>query len=93
MSVPVRTLVAWCPDWPVVATGVDLAEPVAVVYANRIVAASPGARAQGVARGMRRRAAQGRCATLALHERDEAREARLFEPVIAALDDITPRAG
>ena len=47
MSVPVRTLVAWCPDWPVVATGVDLAEPVAVVYANRIVAASPGARAQG----------------------------------------------
>ncbi|MEK9579653.1 MAG: DNA polymerase Y family protein [Acidimicrobiaceae bacterium] len=91
MSAPVRTLVAWCPDWPVVATGVDLAEPVAVVYANRIVAASPGARAQGVARGMRRRAAQGRCATLALHERDEAREARLFEPVVAALDDITPR--
>ena len=40
---------------------------------------------------MRRRAAQGRCATLALHERDEAREARLFEPVVAALDDITPR--
>ena len=31
--------------WPVVATGVDLAEPV-VVYANRIVVASPGARAQ-----------------------------------------------
>ncbi|HCH79602.1 MAG TPA: hypothetical protein DFK16_02460, partial [Acidimicrobiaceae bacterium] len=91
MSAPVRTLVAWCPDWPVVATGVDLAEPVAVVYANRIVAASPGARAQGVARVMRRRAAQGRCATLVLHERDEAREARLFEPVVAALDDITPR--
>ena len=43
MSAPVRTLVAWCPDWPVVATGVDLAEPVAVVYANHIVAASPGA--------------------------------------------------
>ena len=41
--------------------------------------------------GMRRRAAQGRCATLVLHERDEAREARLFEPVVAALDDITPR--
>ena len=40
---------------------------------------------------MRRRAAQGRCATLVLHERDEAREARLFEPVVAALDDITPR--
>ncbi len=88
---PIRTLVAWCPDWPVVATGADLNDPVAVVYANRIVAASPGARAHGVSRGLRRRAAQGRCASLELHERDEAREARLFEPVVAALDDITPR--
>jgi protein ImuB len=91
MNAPVRTLVAWCPDWPVVATGADLADPVAVVYANRIVAASPGARVHGVVRGLRRRAAQGRCAELELHERDEAREARLFEPVVAALDDITPR--
>ncbi len=91
MSTAVRTLVAWCPDWPVVATGADLADPVAVVYANRIVAASPGARAHGVVRGLRRRAAQGRCAELELHERDEAREARLFEPVVAALDDVTPR--
>ncbi|MEM9466610.1 MAG: DNA polymerase Y family protein [Actinomycetota bacterium] len=88
---PIRTLVAWCPDWPVVATGADLGDPVAVVYANRIVAASPGARAHGVQRGLRRRAAQGRCAALDLHERDEAREARLYEPVVAALDDITPR--
>ena len=91
MSVAVRALVAWCPDWPVVATGADLASPVAVVYANCIVAASPGARAHGVVRGLRRRAAQGRCAELELHERDEAREARLFEPVVAALDDVTPR--
>ncbi|MEM9519075.1 MAG: DNA polymerase Y family protein [Actinomycetota bacterium] len=91
MSAPIRTLVAWCPDWPVVATGADLADPVAVVFANRIVAASPGARAHGVTRGLRRRAAQGRCAELELHERDEAREARLFEPVVAALDDVTPR--
>ena len=91
MSAPVRTLVAWCPDWPVVATGADLADPVAVVFANRIVAASPGARAHGVVRGLRRRAAQGRCANLELHERDDAKEARLFEPVVAALDDVTPR--
>ena len=88
---PIRTLVAWCPDWPIVAAGADLSDPVAVVFANRIIAASPGARAHGVGRGLRRRAAQGRCAMLELHERDEAREARLFEPVVAALDDVTPR--
>lgn len=91
MSAPVRTLVAWCPDWPIVATGVPLDEPSAVLFANRVVAASPGARAHGVVRGLRRRVAQARCAELSVHERDEAREARLFEPVVAVLDDITPR--
>lgn len=87
----VRTLVAWCPDWPVVALGRPLDEPVAVVHANRVVAASPAARRAGVARGLRRRVAQSRCAELAVLERDEAREARAFEPVLAALDDVTPR--
>jgi len=91
MAAPVRTLVGWCPDWPVVATGVPLDEPSAVLFANRVVAASPGARAHGVVRGLRRRAAQSRCAELVVHERDEAKEARLFEPVVAVLDDITPR--
>lgn len=87
----VRTLVAWCPDWPVVALGRPLDEPVAVVHANRVVAASPAARRSGVARGLRRRVAQSRCADLDVLERDEAREARSFEPILAALDDITPR--
>ena len=44
MGAPVRTLVAWCPDWPVVSMGRSLDEPVAVVFANRVVAVSPGAR-------------------------------------------------
>ncbi len=91
VGTPVRTLVAWCPDWPVVASGSPLDEPAAVVFANRVVAASPAARAHGVERGLRRRVAQARCADLVIHERDEAREARLFEPVVAALDDVTPR--
>lgn len=91
MTGPVRTLVAWCPDWPVVAFGRGLDEPVAVVHANRVIAASPAARDHGVARGLRRRVAQSRCAALDVIERDEAREARTFEPVLAALDDITPR--
>ncbi len=91
MSVPVRTLVAWCPDWPIVALGLPFDEAVAVVESNTVIAASPGARRLGVARGLRRRVAQARCAELVVGERDEAREARTFEPVLAALDDITPR--
>ena len=91
MSAPARTLVAWCPDWPVVATGVPLSEPSVVLVGGRVVAASPGARAHRIVRGMRRRAAESRCADLVVRERDEAREARAFEPVMAALDEITPR--
>ena len=67
-----------------------LDEPVAVVYANRVVASTPAAREHGVVRGIRRRAAQGRCVELQVCERDPDREARTFEPVLAALDDITP---
>ena len=87
----VRMLVVWCPDWPIVSWGVPLDEPSAVLMANRVVATSPAARAAGVARGQRRREAQSRCPELAILERDVDREARLFEPVAAALDAITPR--
>ncbi|MDE0066071.1 MAG: hypothetical protein OXN44_04260 [Acidimicrobiaceae bacterium] len=48
------------------------------------------AREHGVVRGLRRRAAQGRCVELKVCERDLDREARTFEPVLAALDDVTP---
>ena len=87
----VRMLVVWCPDWPIVSWGVPLDEPAAVLVANRVVATSPAAREAGVARGQRRRDAQGRCPELALLDRDVDREARLFEPVAGALDAITPR--
>lgn len=87
----VRMTVVWCPDWPVIAWGVPLDEPAAVVEANRVVATSPAARAEGVVLGQRRREAQNRCPELAVLGRDLDREARLFEPVAAALDAITPR--
>ncbi len=90
MTVAVRTLVVWCPDWPVVALQLPLDEPVAVVFANRVVAVSPAAREYGVVRGLRRRVAQARCAELKVRERDLDREARTFEPVLGALDDVTP---
>jgi protein ImuB len=83
-------LVVWCPDWPVVAWGVPLDQPAAVFVANRVVACSPAARAEGVAVGQRRRDAQGRCPGLGILDRDVDREARLFEPVAAALEAITP---
>ena len=83
--------VVWCPDWPVVAWGVPLDEPAVVTVANRVVATSPAARAEGVRLGQRRRDAQSRCPGVAVLPRDTAREARLFEPVVAALEVLTPR--
>jgi len=87
----IRMAVVWCPDWPVVAWGIPLDEPAVVVVGNRVVASSPAARGEGVALGQRRRDAQGRCPDVAVLERDIDREARLFEPVAAALEGLTPR--
>ena len=39
---------------------------------------------------MRRRAAEGRCANLVVLQRDEAREARAFDPVVAAVALLAP---
>ena len=86
-----RMMVVWCPDWPVVAWGVGMSEPIAVVVANRVVSTSPAAREMGVRSGIRRREAQSRCADLVVLERDKEREARLFEPVACALESLTPR--
>ncbi|MGH9235556.1 MAG: DNA polymerase Y family protein, partial [Acidimicrobiales bacterium] len=70
-----RTLVVWCADWPVVAAGVPLDLPAAVLHANRVVACSPAARAEGVERHQRRRDAQSRCPELVLLDHDPAAEA------------------
>jgi protein ImuB len=87
----VRTMVVWCPDWPVTAAGVDPATtPAAVFHANRVVACSAAARADGVQRGIRRREAQGRCPELVVLDHDPGRDARAFEPVVAALDALCP---
>jgi len=91
MTEVTRTLVVWCPDWPVVAAGVPLDVPAAVFHANRVVACSPAARAEGVERHQRRRDAQSRCPELVVLAHDPAAEARAFEPVPAALEALTPR--
>ncbi|HEX7165350.1 MAG TPA: DNA polymerase Y family protein [Acidimicrobiales bacterium] len=90
MSAP-RTVVVWCPDWPIAAAGVDPGTPAAVLHANRVVACSAAARHEGVTRGLRRREAQARCPELVVLDDDPARDARAFEPVVAALDGVCPR--
>ncbi|HZT67963.1 MAG TPA: DNA polymerase Y family protein [Acidimicrobiales bacterium] len=86
-----RTAVVWCPDWPVRAAEADPTGPVAVVRANRVVACSPAARADGVAVGLRRRQAEARSPGLVVVPHDPAGEARRFEPVVAAVAAFTPR--
>jgi protein ImuB len=87
-------LAVWCPDWPVTTARLDAGlppeAPAAVVAGNHVVACSQTARAAGVSRGLRRREAQARCPELAVLARNEPAEARLFEPVVAALESVAP---
>ncbi|MBR7831370.1 DNA polymerase Y family protein [Actinospica sp. MGRD01-02] len=89
---PARALVAWCPDFPVTALGADLDEQVAVLSGEgarrRVVACSPAARAAGVRRGQRLRDAQRLAPELRAFARDEAAEARAFEPVVVAAEQV-----
>jgi protein ImuB len=64
--------------------------PSAVLGAGRVVACSAPARAEGVARGLRRRQAEARCPGLVVVEEDPAGDARAFEPVVAAVAAFTP---
>ncbi len=83
-------------DWPAVAAaaaaGRPATAPVAVTLANRVIACSSAARAAGVRRGRRRREAAARCPQLHVATADADRDARFFEAVIAAVDDLVPRA-
>ncbi len=87
---PVRTLVVWCPDWPLLAAG--LADrPAVVLAANRVIASSAPARAEGVRLGQRRREAQACCPELVVVGEEPARDARSFEHVVIAVAGFTPR--
>ncbi len=89
-----RVLALWCPDWPAIAAAVAAdtspTNPVAVLHANRVVACTATARGDGVERGLRRREAQARCPDLYVAQQDLDRDARLFEPVAAAVDAVVP---
>ncbi|QYJ05130.1 hypothetical protein KUV85_05435 [Nocardioides panacisoli] len=94
-----RTLVLWCPDWPVAAALAEAAEdgstvssrePAAVLVGNLVEVCNAPARAEGVRRGQRRRDAQSRCPDLRLLAAGEERDARYFEPVLALVEDLRP---
>jgi len=79
------------PDFEAVAVGRPASTPVVVVHGNRIRAASPAARAHGIVGGLRRREAQSRCPSVEVHDLDESRDVRSFEPVLSALEELAPR--
>ena len=91
-----RVLALWCMDWPAVAAaaaaGLPPTVPIAVTLANRVIACSSAARAAGVRRGLRRRESQARCPELHVVTADPARDARHFEHITAAVDELVPRA-
>ena len=90
----VRVLALWSPDWPVTAAAraarVPPHIPAAVFVAGRVLACSAVARGQGVRRGLRRREAQARCPELAVLAPDPDRDARAFEPIVAAVEELAP---
>ncbi|WP_332908210.1 DNA polymerase Y family protein [Naasia lichenicola] len=89
-----RTMVLWCPDWPIIAAArtleIDPVAPIALIEKGEVFACSAAARADGVRRGLRVREAQSRCSVLEVLPYDQAMDARAFEPIIDAIEQIMP---
>lgn len=64
--------------------------PVVVLHGGRVVVASTGARAEGIRLGLRRREAQARCPEVVVVTHDPDRDAREYEPVVAAVEALAP---
>lgn len=88
---PVRTLSVICGEWSAFALGQPADVPLAVMSAGRVVSLNQAASSHGVSTGLRRREAQARCPSIELHDHDEQRDARAFEQVLHALEDLVPR--
>lgn len=96
MTAP-RVIALWCPDWPVAALHrqeprLPADAPVAIVADGAVVTVSAAARAAGVRRGMRRREAQSCLPSIVLRPADPDRDARAFEPVVAAIEAVVSGA-
>ncbi len=91
---PGRTIVLWCPDWPVravVAAGsAEDGHPIALIERGLVFACSAQARRAGVRRGLRVREAQARCAALTVLRYDPAVDQREFDPLLTAIEQAVP---
>jgi protein ImuB len=85
-----RVMVVWCPDWPIVAVELPPSIPAVVLDKGQVLACSQAARAEGVRRGMRRRDAQSRCPDLVLRDYNPDADARAFEAVLTAIEELSP---
>lgn len=91
---PGRTIVLWCPDWPIRAVctdlGLDEGEPIALIDHGLVFACSAAARGYGVMRGLKLREAQLRCPHLVVHDYDVELDVRIFEPVVRQVEQAVP---
>ncbi|RIJ76376.1 DNA polymerase Y family protein [Nakamurella silvestris] len=89
-----RTLVLWCPDWPTVTAlkehRLPVATPAVVLSGNRVLSCTQSARVEGVRIGQRRREAESHCPNLRVFKADAERDARMFEAVAVAVEEIAP---
>ncbi|MCS4489554.1 DNA polymerase Y family protein [Corynebacterium sp. ES2794-CONJ1] len=87
-----RTLALWFPDWPVQAAVISgLAthmQPVIISQQHSVTVCNTHARARGVKRGMRLRAAQALVPEAAIIAGDAEREGRTFADITTSLDEI-----
>jgi protein ImuB len=90
----IRTMALWCPDWPITALATDLkldpGAAIAVIDRGIVFACSERAREEGVRRGLRVREAQARCPGLTVAPYDPVLDARIFEPIVTAVEDLMP---
>jgi protein ImuB len=92
-SGPTRVAVVTVPDWPAVAAGIehgDASGPVVVLHAQRVVARTAAAAADGVRRGMRRREAQAACPSARVAAHQPVRDRAVFDPVVRAVSELVP---
>ncbi|MEO7373841.1 MAG: DNA polymerase Y family protein [Terrimesophilobacter sp.] len=89
-----RTIVLWCPDWPITAAvrahDVPHDAPIAVIDRGLVFACSDAARREGVKRGLRLREAQARCPQLLVFDYEASLDHRSFEPIVSAIEEVVP---
>ncbi len=97
----IRTCCVWWPDWSVVVARrtdpecrdlpVVVLEPLGSRRTGLVRAASLEARRAGVVPGLRRREAEARCPGVIVRDADVGAEARTFEILARAIEELTPR--